>query len=246
MESAASLLVVIATYNEIENLPALLPAVLERAPNADILVIDDNSPDGTGEWCEAAAKKEPRLSCLHRSGKLGLGTAALAGFRYALEHNYAYVLTMDADFSHAPADIPAIWERMAAPPTEQADVVIGSRYVAGGAIKGWSWQRRVMSWGVNLAARWLLWLRVRDCSGAFRCYRIEMLAPVIAEDLSSSGYSYLEELLWRLSRSGATFAEVPITFVDRQRGQTKINWREAVAAVNLLARLGLRQWLKQS
>ena len=234
-------LVAIATYNEIDNLPDLVAAIFEQAPDIEVLVIDDNSPDGTGRWCDEMAAQEPRLSVIHRPGKQGLGTAAIVGFRHAIENDFDFVLTMDADFSHHPRYIPAIRARMLAVGTESADVTIGSRYVSGGAIQGWARHRRIMSRLINGYARVLLGLQVADCSGAFRCYRTSTLGQLDFTQIESKGYAYLEEILWRLKARGARFAEIPITFVDRQKGMTKINWQEATAAVRILLRLGLRR-----
>ena len=239
----ARTLVVVATYNEIENLPRLIGEIFQHAPDVDLLVIDDNSPDGTGRWCDEQLANEPRLKCLHRAGKLGLGSATLAGFRFAIEHDYEYVLTMDADFSHQPKHLPAL---RAGVESKEAkfDVMIGSRYVAGGGVEGWPLHRRLMSRTINTYARWMLGLRVNDCSGAFRCYRLSILSELDFDQIRSRGYSYLEEILWLLHRRKARFGETPITFVDRVLGQTKINSREAIAAVLLIFRLGLRQWFQ--
>jgi dolichol-phosphate mannosyltransferase len=239
-----STLVTLATYNEIENLPRLVDEILTIAPDVDILVIDDNSPDGTGRWCDERAAADPRVKCLHRSGKLGLGTATIAGMRYAIEHGYEYVLNMDADWSHHPRYLPALRGGMEqADGTPSADVTIGSRYVAGGAIEGWPLKRHVMSRAVNALARVLLGLRARDCSGAFRCYRVERLREIDFEAVRSRGYSFQEEILWHLKRAGAKMAETPITFADRTLGSSKINSGEAVAALRVLAALGARHWL---
>ncbi|MCI0359333.1 MAG: polyprenol monophosphomannose synthase [Planctomycetaceae bacterium] len=231
-------LVTIATYNELENLPGLVEAIFAVAPRAEILVIDDNSPDGTGSWCDRQAKDEPRLACLHRSGKQGLGTATIAGMRYAIEHRYDYVLNMDADFSHHPRYIPALLDAM-----EQADVAIGSRYCPGGGVRDWPFQRRFMSWAVNTYARLMLGLSARDTSGAFRCYRVSLLSKLDFAAIVSRGYSFQEEILWRLARLGARMVETPIVFADRERGQSKINRHEALAALRILFRLGLTNWL---
>ena len=232
----ASTLVVVATYNEIENLPRLVEEIFRYAPDVDLLVIDDNSPDGTGQWCDERARHDSRVSCLHRPAKLGLGTATLAGFRYALERNYRWVVTMDADFSHDPRYLPAL--RQAVERAEEpCDVAIGSRYVAGGGIAGWPRYRRWMSRGINAYARWLLGLRVYDCSGAFRCYRCELLRQIDLSQFRAKGYAYVEEILWRLQHQRAIFREVPIVFVDRVRGTTKINLAEAFQALMLIARL---------
>jgi len=236
--AAPRTLVTVATYNEIDNLPDLVAAVFEVAPQAEILVIDDNSPDGTGRWCDRRAEDEPRLQCLHRQGKLGLGTATIAGMQYAIEQGYDYVLNMDADFSHHPRYIPAILDAM-----NRADVSIGSRYCPGGGVKDWPLARRLMSWAVNTYARLLLGLAPRDTSGAFRCYRVSLLDRLDFAAIQSRGYSFQEEILWRLKRVGARMVETPIVFADRERGQSKINRHEALAALQIIFRLGLTNWL---
>jgi dolichol-phosphate mannosyltransferase len=232
-------LITVATYNEIENLPLLVDAIWEVAPQADILVIDDNSPDGTGNWCDERGRTEKRLHCLHRSGKLGLGTATIAGMKYAIEHGYDLMLNMDADFSHHPRYIPALLAGM-----DKADVMIGSRYVTGGGVKDWSLKRRMMSWGVNTYARWLLGLQPRDCSGAFRCFRVDLLRQIDFDQIRSRGYSFQEEILWHLKRAGARFAETPILFADREKGKSKINSREAWGAIRIILRLGVKNWFR--
>ena len=231
-------LIVIPTYNESENIQWIIDRARAAVPEAHILVADDNSPDGTGGWCDRRAKDEPRLHCLHRSGKLGLGTATIAGMQYAIEHHYDFVLNMDADFSHHPRYIPAILEAM-----ECADVSIGSRYCPGGGTKDWPIKRRFMSWAVNTYARTLLGLTPRDTSGAFRCYRVSLLKRLDFSQIRSRGYSFQEEILWRLKRLGARMTETPIVFADRERGQSKINQREAIAALWVIFRLGLTNWL---
>ncbi len=237
-------LVTLATYNEIENLPKLVDEILSVAPQVDILVVDDSSPDGTGAWCDERAAHEPRLHCLHRSGKLGLGTATIAGMQYAIERGYRYVLNMDADFSHHPQHIPALLAGMQNDNgTPAADVMIGSRYVAGGAIEGWPLRRHLMSRTVNVFARCLLGLPPRDCSGAFRCYRTSLLKQIDFASVRSRGYSFQEEILWHLKRLGATMRETPITFADRQRGTSKIDSREAFSTIGVLLSLGAKNWL---
>jgi dolichol-phosphate mannosyltransferase len=237
-------LVTLATYNEIDNLPGLVGEIFAIAPGADVLVIDDNSPDGTGAWCDERSASEPRLRCLHRAGKMGLGTATIAGMKYAIENGYRYVLNMDADFSHHPRYLPALVAGMEPSADGPAvDVMIGSRYVAGGAIEGWPLRRHLMSRGVNTYARWLLGLTPRDCSGAFRCYRVSLLASVDFDGVRSRGYSFQEEILWHLKRLGARFGETPITFADRERGASKIDSREAWSALGNILALGGRNLL---
>lgn len=231
-------LVSVATYNELENLPDLVEAIWQVAPHAEILVIDDNSPDGTGHWCDGRSAAEPRLHCVHRAGKLGLGTAIIAAMQYAIEHGYDQVLNMDADFSHHPRYIPAMLAAMA-----NADVAIGSRYCPGGGTKDWPLKRRFMSWAVNTYARTLLWLAPKDTSGGYRCYRVSLLEKLDFAKIKSRGYSFQEEILWRLKRLGARMTEVPIVFADRERGQSKINQREALAALWIILRLGISNWI---
>lgn len=235
-------LITIATYNELANLPALVDEILRTVSDVDLLVIDDNSPDGTGKWCEQRRLEEPRLHCLHRAGKLGLGTATIAGMRYAIDHDYEFVLNMDADFSHHPRYLPALIDGMQSPNRSPVDVMIGSRYVAGGGTKDWPLKRKLMSRGVNLYARVLLGLRAQDCSGAFRCYRTSLLKQLDFAAIRSRGYSFQEEILWLLKRHGARFGETPIVFADREHGVSKIDSREAWAALTIILRLGLKNW----
>ena len=204
-------------------------------------MIDDNSPDGTGQWCDRQRAENPRIACLHRPGKLGLGTATVAGMKYAIEHGYRFVLNMDADFSHQPKYLPALLAGMDPPGQPPVDVMIGSRYVPGGGVEGWPLRRQLMSRAVNLYARWLLGLRPKDCSGAFRCYRTELLARLDFDAIRSRGYSFQEEILWRLKRLGARFGETPIVFVDRQRGVSKIDAGEALAALRIIFALGVQE-----
>jgi len=240
MSNAEKTLVTVATYNEMENLPDLVEQVFEIVPQVDMLVIDDNSPDGTGRWCDEKAAEDPRLHCLHREGKLGLGTATIAGMKYGLEEGYRYVLNMDADFSHHPRYLPDLIAGMDPAGGPAADVMIGSRYIPGGGVEGWPLHRRLMSRGVNCYARCLLGLKSKDCSGAFRCYRTELLARLDFATVRSRGYSFQEEILWRLKRLGARFGETPIVFADRQRGSSKIDSKEALAALRIIFTLGLR------
>lgn len=228
-------LVALATYNEIENLPRLLDEVLQALPNATVLVVDDNSPDGTGRWCDDHARHEPRLRCLHRPAKLGLGSATLAAARVAIDDDFDVFVTLDADGSHDPRHLP---ELVAA--TERADVVIGSRYCPGGAIDGWPWSRRALSRAVNSLSLWALHLPVADSSGAFRAYRVSKLRDINLDGVEAAGYSYLEELLWHLARAGATFAEVPITFHQRRAGKSKISLREAAGKFGTIGKLAWR------
>ncbi|HJT35810.1 MAG TPA: polyprenol monophosphomannose synthase [Pirellulales bacterium] len=242
MSNADKTLVTVATYNEIENLPSLVDEIFQHAPQVDLLVIDDNSPDGTGRWCDERSAADARVHCLHRQGKLGLGTAIVAGMKYAIEQGYRYLLNIDADFSHHPRYLPDLIAGMDPPQAPPVDVMIGSRYIPGGGIEGWPLKRYLMSRSVNLYARWLLGLKPKDCSGGYRCYRVAKLAEIDFDSLVSHGYSFQEEILWRLKQAGCRFGETPITFVDRVRGNSKINSREAWNAVWVILALGRRNW----
>ena len=242
MSDAEKTLIAVATYNEMENLPDLVGQIFQFAPGVEILVIDDGSPDGTGQWCDEKAGEDPRVHCLHREGKLGLGTAIIAGMKYAVEHGYRYVLNLDADFSHRPKYLPDFLGGMEPAGGPPVDVMIGSRYIPGGGVEGWGFKRKFMSRGVNLYARWLLGLKPKDTSGGFRCYRTRMLEKIDLDAIRSRGYSFQEEILWHLKRAGATFAETPIVFIDRTRGASKINSKEAIAALWIILKLGLRNW----
>ena len=225
-------LVALATYNEIENLPSLVDEILRVLPDADVLVIDDNSPDGTGRWCDERAASESRLHCLRRPGKQGLGSATLAGMRWALDRPYDAFITMDADWSHDPRYLTELVRAL-----ETNDIAIGSRYTAGGSIEGWPLPRRVMSRVMNTLSRLMLRLPIRDTSGAFRAYRVAALRSMDLSHIQATGYSYLEEILWRLHRAGATLTEVPITFYERRAGASKINLREAIGKLKTLLSL---------
>lgn len=245
MSHAGKTLVTIATYNEIENLPRLVDEVFRHAPDVEILVIDDNSPDGTGEWCDRKHAEDARVHCLHRPRKSGLGSATVSGMKYAIENGYRYALNMDADFSHDPRYLPNLLAGMDPPSGPPVDVMIGSRYIPGGGVEGWPLRRHLMSRGVNLYARWLLGLTPKDCSGAYRCYRTDVLARLDFEAICSRGYSFQEEILWRLKRVGARFGETPIVFVDRRLGSSKIDSGEALTALRIILTLGIRNLLRR-
>jgi dolichol-phosphate mannosyltransferase len=226
-------LVSLACYNERDNLEPLIREIQQQLPAADVLVIDDNSPDGTGRLADELAAKDPRVRVLHRAGKLGLGTAILTGMRYAMEHDYDYFLNMDADFSHHPRYLPAILAGMAA-----RDVMIGSRYVPGGGTVNWPASRKFISRGNNLLVRILFRMPVRDASGAYRCYRVAKLRQVPLERIVSRGYSFQQEVLYRCRKAGCRLGETPIVFEDRRAGSSKVNLREAVRSLSMLVYLG--------
>lgn len=208
-------------------------------PSADILIIDDNSPDGTGSWADVRAASDPRMRVIHRAGKLGLGTATFAAMRVAIDEGYNIVCTLDADWSHPPEKLP---ELVALLKDNGPTVAIGSRYVRGGRIVGWPYKRHIGSKLVNSAARVLLRLPTHDCSGAFRAYRVDALRGIDFDSMRGTGYACLEEILWRLKREGATFVELPITFTERRAGASKINGREVRSAIALLFQIGFAEW----
>lgn len=242
LPSTERLLVVMATYNERETLPALVRDVRRLVPEADVLVVDDNSPDGTGSWVAGESAADPRIRCLHRPRKMGLGSATVDAFRYAVDHEYSLIVALDADGSHDPRYIPRMLERMAPERPDRPDVVIGSRYVAGGGTVGWPLRRRLMSRTINLFARLMLGLPVRDCSGAFRLMRVELIRRIDLSSIRSPGYSFFEEILWRFKQADARLEEIPIVFTNRAHGRSKINARETLSAIWMLLRLGFRNW----
>ena len=225
-------LIGISTYNEIENLPTLVQQIDQELPQAHLLIVDDNSPDGTGQWSEEQAQAREGFFCIRRKGKLGLGTATIATLQYAIDHEYQFVINMDADLSHPPRFLPRLVEA-----AQNADVAIGSRYVRGGQVVGWPLRRKIMSRCVNGFARLALGLSTKDCSGSFRCYRVSKLQQISLTSVRSRGYSFFEEILWHLRHANARFVEVPITFQDREKGASKINLREAFTALKIIAQL---------
>ncbi|HEV3080889.1 MAG TPA: polyprenol monophosphomannose synthase [Gemmataceae bacterium] len=229
------LLVSLATYNERDNLSALIRDIHTFAPHADVLVIDDNSPDGTGKLADELAALDPRIQVLHRPGKQGLGTALLAAMNYALTHGYDLMANMDADFSHHPRYLPALLAGM-----DQHDVMIGSRYVPGGGTVNWPWSRKFLSSGVNILVRLLMRLPAHDCSGAFRCYRVAMLRDTNLRRLLSHGYSFQQEVLYRCHVAGCRIGETPIIFEDRRAGTSKVNPWEALRSIGVLLWLGVQ------
>jgi glycosyltransferase involved in cell wall biosynthesis len=218
-------LVILPTYDEAENVLPLSREILAVSTDLEILVVDDNSPDGTGDLVERAGRDEPRLQLLRRPGKLGLGSAYLAGFRFGLDRGYDRILTMDCDRSHPPRYLPAILAAMA-----DHDMVIGSRYVPGGGILNWPRRRRALSAFANFYARALLRIPVHDCTAGYRCYSREVLETVEPFEIRSSGYSFLEEMAWRVHRCGFRIGEVPIVFEQRTAGISKIDSSEMYRA----------------
>ena len=234
-DKAPRVVISLATYNEAENIEPLVESIRSFAPDAAILVIDDNSPDGTGKLADGLAARLKDVAVIHRSGKLGLGTATLEAMAYAIRNDFDYLLNMDADFSHPPRFIPALLAGMA-----DHDVMIGSRYIPGGGVEGeFNLKRKFMSTGINMYARTFLGLRTRDNSGAFRCYRVSKLKEIDVTKVRSRGYSFQEEILFWCKQVGCRFGETPILFENRRAGMSKINSREAAMALWIIFRLGL-------
>jgi glycosyltransferase involved in cell wall biosynthesis len=236
--SVSHVTVVVPTYNERENIERLVPQLLELdicPAHLTVCVVDDHSPDGTGEYADQLAAANARVEVIHRPGKLGLGTAYIAGMRHAMAHGADAVLTMDADFSHHPRYIPSMVKAISA-----ADLVIGSRYVPGGQVL-YPFHRRLLSRGANAFARLMLGLQAGDCTAGFRLYRRRVLESIPLDQIFSNGYSFLIEMLYYVQRSGWKVGEVPIIFEDRRYGQSKISQNEIIKAVYTCTRLLARR-----
>jgi dolichol-phosphate mannosyltransferase len=212
-------LIVVPTYNERDNVAEVVERFLAAAPEAELLFVDDNSPDGTGALLDEIAGRERRVHVLHRAGKLGLGTAYLKGFRWGMERGFDYLLEMDADFSHDPKYLPGMLARARA----GADVVVGSRYVDGGGTENWGLSRKVISRGGSLYARTILGVKVRDLTSGFICWRRTALEAIDLGSIASNGYSFQIEMKYRALRAGLRVEELPIVFVDRRVGQSKMS-----------------------
>jgi dolichol-phosphate mannosyltransferase len=228
-----SLLVLICTYNERRNLPELLPRIFLAAPDAHILVVDDGSPDGTGQWVTEQCAIDPRIRCILRSGKLGLGTAIREGMRYAIAGQYAWLINLDGDLSHDPNVIPTM-----IPLQSQCDLAIGSRYIQGGGMEGCSWKRIFVSRSANVLARMIVGWTIRDCSSAFRMYRVETLQSIPLDQIQAKGYGFLEEVLAMILRAGGRVIETPIVYTERREGHSKLSIREAFSTLAALIRVG--------
>ncbi len=223
---AEKILVIIPTYNEIENVGNIVPRVVEQGPDIDVLVVDDSSPDGTGELADRLASDDPRIHVLHRENKEGLGRAYLAGFKWALERDYQYIFEMDADFSHDPKFIPGFLRAV-----EDADLVIGSRYKDGVNVINWPMSRLLLSKGANLYSHWITGLALTDSTGGFKCFRRRVLEAIDLEAVHSNGYAFQIEVSFRAWKKGFRLVEIPIVFVDRVEGHSKLSKkiiREAV------------------
>ena len=226
---------IVPTYNERDNLPAIVAAVHRELPEADLLIVDDNSPDGTGQLADEIAAADGQVSVLHRQGKLGLGTAYIAGFKQALKRNYQYLFEMDCDFSHDPKYLPLMLARARA----GADLVLGSRYVDGGGTVNWGPLRKLISRGGSLYARTILGVGVQDLTGGFKCFRRHVLETLDLDSVSAQGYGFQIEMTYRVVKRGFRVEEVPIVFVDRRVGQSKMSKKIFAEALTLVWKLRL-------
>ncbi|MDY3049354.1 MAG: polyprenol monophosphomannose synthase [Rothia sp. (in: high G+C Gram-positive bacteria)] len=229
-------LTVIPTYNEKENLPIVVERLRAAVPASDILVVDDNSPDGTGQLADALAAEDSQIHVLHRKVKDGLGGAYLAGFDWGLAENYDVLVEMDADCSHQPEQLPLLLEAI----EEGADLAIGSRYVPGGKTKNWPWHRQVLSRGANLYTRLILGTAVRDITAGYRAYRRQALQGLNLEGIDSKGYVFQVDLAWRSEQAGLKIREVPITFVEREVGDSKMDGSIILDSMKKVTSWGLK------
>jgi dolichol-phosphate mannosyltransferase len=237
-ETSGAPWLILPTYNEAENIEAIVTASGEVLGDATegafkILIVDDGSPDGTGDIADRLARERDQVEVLHRTEKNGIGPAYLAGFRHALDHGAGYAMEMDSDFSHDPADLARLLEAA----RSGADLALGSRYVPGGGVVDWGLLRRFISQGGSTYARWVLGLNVRDLTGGFKCVRREVLEAIHFDSVRSQGYAFQVELTYRAVRAGFRVVEVPIVFKDRELGQSKMSWRIAAEAMWLVPRL---------
>ena len=229
-------LVVLPTFNEAENIVEVLDLVRAAAPEADVLVVDDGSPDGTGDLAERWGEGHGGVQVLRRAGKQGLGSAYRAGFAHGIEHGYGILIEMDSDLQHDPAMLPALIHAV----QDGADLAIGSRYVPGGQVPGWKWSRRMISQGGNLYASLVLGMSVRDSTAGFRAYDADALRQIDLDGVKADGYGFQIEMAYAVTRNGGRVVEVPITFGDRQRGTSKMSGRIVFEALALVTWWGLR------
>lgn len=228
-------LVVIPTYNEAENIPRLIPTVLSQAANLEVLVVDDGSPDGTAGLVRDMMSVDSRIHLLERPGKMGLGTAYVAGFKFAIEHKYDFVFEMDADFSHSPKELPNFLKKMV-----EFDLVIGSRYINGVRVLNWPMQRLLLSYFANIYTRIITGLPVHDATGGFKCYRRTVLESIDLDAIKSNGYAFQIEISYKVWKRGFRIVEIPIIFLDRRSGTSKMSKSIVYEAVFMLWKLRFR------
>lgn len=230
--NSEKILVIIPTYNELQNIKNLIPEVLSKDERIDILIVDDNSPDNTADYVEELSKSNKRVKLIKRPFKMGLGTAYLSGFKYALEKTYDYIFEMDADFSHDPEEIPAFIEAI-----QDADLILGSRYINGVRVLNWPMQRLLLSFFASVYTKIITGLPVRDATGGYKCFRRKVLESIDLDRVKSNGYSFQIEMTFKAYKKGFRIKEIPIVFVDRVKGKSKMSKkivREAVIMVWIL------------
>ncbi|MGA8263304.1 MAG: polyprenol monophosphomannose synthase [Ignavibacteriaceae bacterium] len=234
---AEKILVIIPTFDELENIQELIPDILARSKNLDldILIVDDNSPDGTGKFVEELSKKESRVKLLTRAGKLGLGSAYIEGFRYALKNNYDYIFEMDADYSHSPKEIKNFIKAI-----KKYDLVLGSRYVKGVNVVNWPMKRLLLSFFANHYTRLITGLPVFDATGGFKCFRRKVLEEIDLNKIKSNGYTFQIEMTFKAWKKGFSIGEIPIIFIDRTAGQSKMSRKIVREAIFMVWKLRIR------
>jgi dolichol-phosphate mannosyltransferase len=231
-------LVIIPTYNEMDNIKRLIPDILQRYGNIDVLVVDDNSPDGTGNYVASLGESNPRIKIIQREKKLGLGTAYITGFKYAIQNKYDFVFEMDADFSHDPGEIENFLSAI-----ENNDLVLGSRYLTGVNVINWPMRRLILSYFANFYTRFITGLPIHDATGGFKCFRREVLEAINLDKIKSNGYAFQIEMTFKAWKKGFRIKEISIIFVDRVKGKSKMSKKIVREAVFMVWKLRLRSML---
>ena len=232
-------LVIIPTYNELDNIKKLVPDILNRYENVDILVVDDNSPDGTGKYIAELSESDSRLKYILREQKMGLGTAYIAGFKYALQNSYAYIFEMDADYSHDPLEIDNFHKAI-----EDSDLVLGSRYLTGVNVVNWPMRRLLLSYFANLYTRLITGLPVHDATGGYKCFRREVLEAINLDKVKSNGYAFQIEMTFKAWKKGFRMKEISIIFIDRMKGKSKMSRKIVREAIFMVWKLRVSSFLR--
>lgn len=228
-------LIIIPTYNELDNLPKLLPEVLSKHENINVLIVDDNSPDGTAAFIEGEMKINDRIHLIKRESKQGLGTAYIAGFKYALQKDFDLIFEMDADFSHDPAELPKFLSE-----AENNDLIIGSRYITGVNVVNWPMRRLLLSWFANLYTRVITGMPIHDATGGYKCFRRKVLESIDLNQVRSNGYAFQIEMNFKVWKKGFKLKEIPIIFIDRVKGKSKMSKKIVREAVTMVWKLRLK------
>ena len=236
--SSGKILIIIPTYNELQNIGRLIPEVLSKNENINILIVDDNSPDGTGNYIEELSRSNNRIKLIRRERKMGLGTAYLTGFKYAIENKYDFIFEMDADFSHDPKEIPNFLAS-----TNKYDLVLGSRYIRGVNVINWPMQRLLLSYFANMYTRIITGLPIKDATGGFKCFKREVLEAIDLNNVKSNGYAFQIEMSFKAGKKGFKVGEIPIIFMDREMGTSKMSKKIVREAITMVWKLRLRSML---